>query len=53
MSVSAKREQRAAETTNDPRWASIVARDAGADGTFVYTVKTTGVFCRPSCAARL
>jgi AraC family transcriptional regulator of adaptative response/methylated-DNA-[protein]-cysteine methyltransferase len=28
-------------------------RDAAADGTFVYAVKTTGVYCRPSCAARL
>jgi AraC family transcriptional regulator of adaptative response/methylated-DNA-[protein]-cysteine methyltransferase len=36
----------------DPRWAMIRARDAAADGTFVYAVKTTGVFCRPSCPAR-
>jgi AraC family transcriptional regulator of adaptative response/methylated-DNA-[protein]-cysteine methyltransferase len=40
-------------TTNDARWASVVARDAGADGKFYYSVKTTGVYCRPSCAARL
>lgn len=37
---------------NDPRWARLVTRDAGADGSFVYSVKTTGVYCRPSCAAR-
>ena len=36
----------------DPRWARMRARDTAADGTFVYAVKTTGVFCRPSCAAR-
>lgn len=36
----------------DPRWAAVVARDRHADGTFVYSVKTTGVYCRPSCAAR-
>ena len=30
----------------------MVARDAAADGTFVYSVRTTGVYCRPSCAAR-
>jgi AraC family transcriptional regulator of adaptative response/methylated-DNA-[protein]-cysteine methyltransferase len=36
----------------DPRWAAVRARDASADGTFVYSVKTTGVYCRPSCAAR-
>jgi len=36
----------------DPRWASVVARDKHADGTFFYSVKTTGVYCRPSCASR-
>jgi AraC family transcriptional regulator of adaptative response/methylated-DNA-[protein]-cysteine methyltransferase len=36
----------------DARWAAVRARDARADGTFVYSVKTTGVYCRPSCAAR-
>ncbi|NWA86472.1 bifunctional DNA-binding transcriptional regulator/O6-methylguanine-DNA methyltransferase Ada [Pseudomonas sp. D2002] len=37
----------------DPRWAAIVARDAKADTLFVYGVKTTGVYCRPSSASRL
>jgi AraC family transcriptional regulator of adaptative response/methylated-DNA-[protein]-cysteine methyltransferase len=41
------------QTVKDPRWQSIVKRDAKADGSFVYSVKTTGVYCRPSCAARL
>ena len=36
----------------DPRWAAILARDPAADGTFYYSVRTTGVYCRPSCAAR-
>ena len=40
-------------TRNDPRWAVVVSRDATADGTFYYSVRTTGVYCRPSCAARL
>jgi AraC family transcriptional regulator, regulatory protein of adaptative response / methylated-DNA-[protein]-cysteine methyltransferase len=52
MSMSAKKMDRAAETANDPRWASVMARDAAADGTFVYAVTTTGVYCRPSCGAR-
>lgn len=38
---------------NDPRWSAIVARDVNADGQFFYAVATTGVYCRPSCAARL
>ena len=37
---------------NDPRWAAIVARDENADGTFWYSVATTGVYCRPSCPSR-
>lgn len=37
----------------DPRWAPVVNRDRSADGKFYYSVKTTGVYCRPSCAARL
>jgi len=43
----------AATTLNDPRWAAVVDRDASSDGKFLYSVKTTGVYCRPSCAARL
>ena len=35
----------------DPRWQAVIARDATAD--FYYSVRTTGVYCRPSCAARL
>ena len=37
----------------DPRWAAIIARDAKADALFVYGVKTTGVYCRPSSGSRL
>lgn len=36
----------------DPRWAAVVARDRRADGTFYYSVATTGVYCRPSCGSR-
>ena len=36
----------------DPRWAAVISRDPSADGTFYYSVETTGVYCRPSCAAR-
>jgi AraC family transcriptional regulator, regulatory protein of adaptative response / methylated-DNA-[protein]-cysteine methyltransferase len=43
---------RASGTEADPRWAALRARDARADGSFVYSVRTTGVYCRPSCGAR-
>ncbi len=38
--------------TEDARLTAVRARNAQADGHFVYAVVTTGVFCRPSCAAR-
>jgi AraC family transcriptional regulator of adaptative response/methylated-DNA-[protein]-cysteine methyltransferase len=48
----AKENTRAAAAPHDPRWAALRARDARADGSFFYSVSTTGVYCRPSCAAR-
>ena len=39
--------------TDRERWNAVVHRDPNADGKFCYSVKTTGVYCRPSCAARL
>ncbi len=45
--------RRAVPAATDPeRWSAVVARDAAADGSFVFAVKTTGVYCRPSCPAR-
>ena len=38
--------------TDDQRWQSVLARDPNADGEFVFAVRTTGIFCRPSCRAR-
>jgi AraC family transcriptional regulator of adaptative response/methylated-DNA-[protein]-cysteine methyltransferase len=40
------------DTQTEQHFATIIARDAKADGAFFYAVKTTGVYCRPSCAAR-
>jgi AraC family transcriptional regulator of adaptative response/methylated-DNA-[protein]-cysteine methyltransferase len=41
-----------AYSTDSDRWAAVAHHDALADGAFFYAVKTTGVFCRPSCASR-
>ena len=38
--------------TDAARWDAVCARDARADGHFVYAVRTTGVYCRPSSSAR-
>jgi hypothetical protein len=35
------------------RWEAVRRRDPAAVGAFVYSVRTTAVYCRPSCAARL
>jgi AraC family transcriptional regulator of adaptative response/methylated-DNA-[protein]-cysteine methyltransferase len=34
-------------------WNAVTRRDRAADGKFYYSVRTTGVYCRPSCASRL
>lgn len=39
-------------STDDERWTAVVERDAGADGSFVLAVRTTKIYCRPSCPAR-
>jgi len=39
-------------TAQDRYWEAVVARDSGHDGKFFFAVSSTGVYCRPSCAAR-
>ncbi len=41
-----------APATDLQRWEALTQRDPQADGSFFYAVKTTGVYCRPSCASR-
>jgi len=36
----------------ESRWRAVQNRDRAADGAFVYAVRSTGIYCRPSCAAR-
>ncbi|MHA4868029.1 bifunctional DNA-binding transcriptional regulator/O6-methylguanine-DNA methyltransferase Ada [Duganella sp. PWIR1] len=47
-----KSENMSAYGTDEARWEAVRQRDAGADGVFWYSVRSTGVYCRPSCAAR-
>jgi AraC family transcriptional regulator of adaptative response/methylated-DNA-[protein]-cysteine methyltransferase len=39
--------------TDQERWDALIHREKSADDAFVFSVKTTGVYCRPSCPARL
>ena len=42
----------AAYAGDEQRWAAVRQRDGGADEVFWYSVRSTGVYCRPSCGAR-
>ena len=49
--MTSKTEMLAAATLCDPRWAAVAARDLQADGRFVYSVRTTGVYVTPKAYA--
>ena len=38
--------------SEEEKWEAVVRRDPAAHGAFYYSVRTTGVYCRPSCASR-
>lgn len=40
------------EQVSEERWQAVATRDAHFDGTFVYAVRSTGIYCRPSCPSR-
>jgi AraC family transcriptional regulator, regulatory protein of adaptative response / methylated-DNA-[protein]-cysteine methyltransferase len=40
-------------SSDEERWGAVARRDRSADGGFYYSVRTTGVYCRPSCPSRL
>ncbi len=40
------------QTELQNKWEQVIARDARQDGRFVFAVRTTGIYCRPSCPSR-
>lgn len=52
MNATVRPDTMLASDNDDDRWAALRRRDPAFDGSFVYSVRTTGVYCRPSCAAR-
>lgn len=44
--------QEARKMQADTRWQLVLSRDANSDGAFVYAVRSTGIYCRPSCSSR-
>jgi AraC family transcriptional regulator, regulatory protein of adaptative response / methylated-DNA-[protein]-cysteine methyltransferase len=51
QSPHAPTEQRVA-LSNDEKWRAVLSRDDRFDGLFVFAVRSTGIYCRPSCSAR-
>ncbi|WP_231637300.1 bifunctional transcriptional activator/DNA repair enzyme AdaA [Paenibacillus sp. FJAT-27812] len=43
---------KAEERIPEEKWQAIISNDASYDGRFIYAVKTTGIFCRPSCKSK-
>jgi len=39
-------------TIDDARWQAVLGREAALDGAFVYAVRSTGIYCRPSCPSK-
>ncbi|MCY6380292.1 bifunctional DNA-binding transcriptional regulator/O6-methylguanine-DNA methyltransferase Ada [Hoeflea prorocentri] len=51
MSLEIVEMKKQALSEND-RWQAVSQRDASADGQFVFAVRTTGIYCRPSCSSK-
>jgi AraC family transcriptional regulator, regulatory protein of adaptative response / methylated-DNA-[protein]-cysteine methyltransferase len=46
------RGQQAKALNRDEKWRAVLCRDSSFDGAFVFAVRSTGIYCRPSCPAR-
>jgi len=49
---SSETAQQSPARTDDARWRAVLAKDRTQDGAFWFAVRTTGIFCRPSCPSR-
>jgi len=49
---SARANTRAMRSAQDRLWQAVLAHDAQMDRAFVYAVRSTGIYCRPSCPSR-
>lgn len=47
-----KKAEPKAYSTDNARWKAVLSRDAWADGAFYYAVRSTGIYCRPTCPSR-
>jgi AraC family transcriptional regulator of adaptative response/methylated-DNA-[protein]-cysteine methyltransferase len=47
--LKAQQDEQAGFASDEAKWQAVVHKDRNADGIFYYSVRTTGVYCRPSC----
>src|SRR5437764_1449590 len=52
MFASVSRAAAVSDLSAERRWRIVLARDRRYDGAFVYAVRSTGIYCRPSCPSR-
>jgi AraC family transcriptional regulator of adaptative response/methylated-DNA-[protein]-cysteine methyltransferase len=52
LNVNSGTEMAQRNTNDNGYWQAVLARDASRDGSFVFAVSSTGVYCRPSCPSR-
>ena len=52
MFASVSRAVAVSDLSAERRWRIVLARDRRYDGAFVYAVRSTGIYCRPSCPSR-
>jgi len=52
MSDAAASQTSPATSADDARWRAVLGREAALDGAFVYAVRSTGIYCRPSCPSK-
>ena len=52
MTTLTKRSAEGLAAADDARWGAVLGHDRAADGRFIYGVRSTGVYCRPSCPSR-
>ena len=50
--IKTSRATSAPQNSPGAKWAAVLARDKSADGRFVYAVRSTGIYCKPSCSSR-
>jgi AraC family transcriptional regulator, regulatory protein of adaptative response / methylated-DNA-[protein]-cysteine methyltransferase len=52
MVTTLERQSETNSLIEEARWRAVLERDASIDGEFVYAVRSTGIYCRPSCPSR-